>query len=244
MKLQGRSRPGVLPRLGRPPNEPLHPARLEERNANGELTRVTDTGGDEQLVLRHAHGRLQGRQRPLKVVRALACLLGLALVASHAPAMADSTSDCGSVFFVQPRHFIGAPNASVAEIFVKESGQEEYSLRGLLLWGDWGALRMCAPSFSVQVRWIRMPHQSLRVLDPRQISVNRAGRRDVFLNFDTFQEMSEEQGVKEVAGVERHWDSAAWIGRWDFDKDRYDQICASPTCGNAFRPPEAASSPR
>jgi hypothetical protein len=83
-------------------------------------------------------------------------------------------------------------------------------------------------------------------MDHRQISINRAGRSDVFLNFDTFREMPEKQGAKEIIGVEEHWKSASWTGRWDFDKDRYDQICLGlrPGCGEVLRPPEAASPPR
>lgn len=166
-------------------------------------------------------------------------LTGLLAAIFLVPARAAEPPDCGAVFFVMPRPLFGPYNSRVAEVFIQESGSETSALRGILMSGDWGALQICTPSFSVKVRWFGDPlGHAVRKFDPHEVSVNRAGRSTVYVNLDSWSEISQQDALARIDRLEKFWGSPPWMARWDFDKDRYDQICLS--CGVGLRPPEAA----
>lgn len=166
-------------------------------------------------------------------------LTGLLATVFLVPARAGEPPDCAAVFFVMPRGLFGPYNSRIAEVFIQEASSETSTLHGILMNGDWGALEMCTPSFSATVRWFGDPlGHAVRKFDSHEISVNRAGRSVVYLNLDSWSEMSQQEGLAHIDRIEKFWGFPPWMARWNFDKDRYDQICLS--CGVGLRPPEAA----
>jgi hypothetical protein len=171
--------------------------------------------------------------------RATLGTIGFSVTILWSAAFAQPAADkCGSIYFFQQARLFSPYNRTVAEVYSSEAPGQDFELRGMVMMGDWGAIKTCATKIDLRVDWLldgSSVSRWARAMDARRVTVDRTDARPVYVQLSSKGDwgvVEERIGVEAMAAIGET--GAAFLAKWDFELDRYCWVCDH--CKNGARP--------